>query len=118
MKQRFKRSSRFPPHRRSASDRNKGKAKKLLDRLGSYKTETLRFMTDFHVPLITIKWNGIFVCASSSRKFRELSIRNTEGICFFEFVAICHRLKKQDHNMLTTLTLCFQGATLNLVGAE
>ncbi|NOQ76726.1 MAG: IS66 family transposase, partial [Methylococcaceae bacterium] len=86
----------LPPIPKKRGRPKQSKAKNLLDRLKSYKTETLRFMTDFRVPFDN----------------------NQAERMFFRIRSYLSSARKQGHNMLTALIACFQGCPLILVDAE
>jgi len=89
-----------------------------LDRLKNYKTETLRFLTDFSVPFDNNQAERDIRMSKLKQKISG-TFRSDQGAkFFFRIRGYLSSVKKQGHNMLNALTLSFQGRPLKLAGAE
>lgn len=98
--------------------KKQSKAKNLLDRLRNYKTETLRFLTDFSVPFDNNQAERDIRMSKLKQKISG-TFRSDQGAkFFFRIRGYLSSAKKQGHNMLNALNQTFQGCPLKLAGAE
>jgi len=96
--------------------KKQSKAKNLLDRLQRFKTETLRFLTDLTVPFDNNLAERDIRMVKLKQKISG-TFRSDQGASlFFRIRSYVSSAKKQGHNILSALTLSFQGHPLDLVG--
>ena len=96
--------------------KKQSKAKNLLDRLQRFKTETLRFLTDLAVPFDNNLAERDIRMVKLKQKISG-TFRSDQGASlFFRIRSYVSSAKKQGHNILSALTLSFQGHPLDLVG--